>query len=347
MLAMGMLLETGRFMPQSGSSPAKGSRDNVERVRAQLVAAMHLGRLRPGDRVPSVRRLADLTGMDRKTVHRAYVRLAREGLLDLRAGSGTYLAGGHAAEDARPALSDLVGVVNRSRTEAAALGVSTAIYARFLELSLCGGLRDVTLTVVECNLEQVGVFGHELRASTGVRWRPALVADLKATPRELVGDSFGIVTTDFHAAEVGEIGASLGLPVYRVTLEASFPKTLVDHARRGDVVMVVRDKTFATGFLRFLAQIPVPEEILSRFVVVEPMEAAPALRATASGASVYISPLVERAMAGKVPSRLIRVPIRRHLASASVERLRARLAFDKAVREAGVRLDGEHGTGEP
>ena len=66
--------------------------DRAATVRARLLTALHVGRLRPGDRVPSVRRLAGLTGVNHKTVHRAYTELAREGILEVRPGSGTFVA---------------------------------------------------------------------------------------------------------------------------------------------------------------------------------------------------------------------------------------------------------------
>ena len=58
------------------SGPSKGLVSGVEKVRARLLTSLHLNRLHPGDRVLSVRRLADITGMNRKTVHRAYKALA-------------------------------------------------------------------------------------------------------------------------------------------------------------------------------------------------------------------------------------------------------------------------------
>lgn len=64
----------------------------TEKVREHLMTSLHLGRLRPGDRVASVRRLADITGLNRKTVHRAYGALVKEGFLDARPGAGTFVA---------------------------------------------------------------------------------------------------------------------------------------------------------------------------------------------------------------------------------------------------------------
>src|SRR5437870_3430138 len=72
------------------SNAATRPGQGTERVREHLMTSLHLGRLRPGDRVVSVRRLADITGLNRKTVHRAYLALVKEGVLDARPGAGTF-----------------------------------------------------------------------------------------------------------------------------------------------------------------------------------------------------------------------------------------------------------------
>ncbi len=63
-----------------------------QQVEAQIRAAIHTGRLRPGARVPGIRTLAEDLGVARVTVAVAYEQLAAEGYLDARVGSGTRIA---------------------------------------------------------------------------------------------------------------------------------------------------------------------------------------------------------------------------------------------------------------
>jgi DNA-binding transcriptional regulator YhcF (GntR family) len=60
-------------------------------LAAQLGAALREGRCGAGDRLPGGRVLAERLGIDRGTVLSAYRRLAREGLVQLRPGSGAYV----------------------------------------------------------------------------------------------------------------------------------------------------------------------------------------------------------------------------------------------------------------
>ena len=67
-------------------------------VIAQIGRAIARGELLPGDKLPSVRRLAADLVINPHTVARAYSELERRGLLSTKTGAGTFVAD--------PALSD-------------------------------------------------------------------------------------------------------------------------------------------------------------------------------------------------------------------------------------------------
>lgn len=67
-----------------------GSR--YQQIATQIVTAMDDGVLRPGDRLPPQRELAQALGVDLTTVTRAYTEVRQKGLLDAHGASGTYVA---------------------------------------------------------------------------------------------------------------------------------------------------------------------------------------------------------------------------------------------------------------
>ncbi len=69
-----------------------------EQVRAQVVAHVAAGRLRPGDRLPTIRALATDLGIAPGTVARAFRELELAGVIATRRRTGTVIATG-----ARPA----------------------------------------------------------------------------------------------------------------------------------------------------------------------------------------------------------------------------------------------------
>lgn len=71
-----------------GEDPAPARVQLARRVRLAVAG----GRLEPGDRLPSVRAVAQRLGLAPSTVGRAYAELAREGVILARAGGGSEVA---------------------------------------------------------------------------------------------------------------------------------------------------------------------------------------------------------------------------------------------------------------
>ena len=223
--------------------------DGTERIRGRLMTSLTLGRLRPGDRVASVRRLADITGLTRKTVHRAYGALVKEGLLDARPGAGTFVAQPAGPRGDQKKLSRAVGIC---REEAQALGLSSSAYADFVHGALNGGLQGLPVAIAECNREQIEMIRREVGSALGVDARPLLLSELAANPAAALAGAWGVITTDCHRSEVEAAVRTVGLPVYRVALDPKFPQTIIRWATSRGVVIVVADDRFAGVFLRFL-----------------------------------------------------------------------------------------------
>ncbi len=303
----------------------------VERVRARILDLLHFGKLEPGDRAPSLRRLADQTGVNRKTVHRAYCQLAAEGFLDLRRGSGTFVAEG-TPPPGQPSSNRLLSAVHRMREEAESLGLSPGVYAEFARGCFAANLGALPLAVVECNREQVELIEQDLSERLCATTRPVLLADLQGTAGRALQGTRGIVTTDCHRLDVLAVAGPLGVPVYPVALDPSFPQVLAAYARQGPVVMVVRDRDFAPAFLRLLRRLSVPAGVVRQIHIVEPREARETLLRLGD-ASVYVSPTVKKEVGWQVPDRLRSLDLRWHVLPASLERVRTMVALDLAMRD--------------
>lgn len=71
-------------------SPATGL-PIYQQLAEQVCAAVARGRLRPDERLPSVRELSELLVVNPNTVARAYTELEREGVLYTRPGLGVFV----------------------------------------------------------------------------------------------------------------------------------------------------------------------------------------------------------------------------------------------------------------
>lgn len=307
-------------------------RSPLSLVRERLLISLHLGQKSPGERVPSVRAMARLTGLGRKTVHRAYEQLAREGLVELRPGSGTFFAEG-GEELLRVSTGQLLEAVERLGREAESLGMSLEQLARVI--SLYSGVRPVeaVLAVTECNHEQLGLMSRELDSALSAEVRPVLLSDLKADPLGCLRGCSGIVTTDCHRQEVRAVVQSFRLPVYRVALASRFTHVLVGAASRAHVLMVVSDARYRGIFQRMLLKMKVPQATVARLEILEPAPARRYLQSVSGEVLMYVSPLVEDRLdalssPGNGNHRLEPGP---YLDAASIDHLRAQMAADMAL----------------
>ncbi|WP_377320581.1 GntR family transcriptional regulator [Pimelobacter simplex] len=74
-----------------------------EQIRSQLADQIEHERLRAGDRLPTVRRLAEDLGVAANTVARAYRELETAGLIETRGRAGSFVAGSGVEREAREA----------------------------------------------------------------------------------------------------------------------------------------------------------------------------------------------------------------------------------------------------
>ncbi len=313
-----------------GPSFLQSSSDPERAVREFLLTGLHLGRLREGSRVPSVRSLGRVLGLNPKTVHRAYLRLAAEGMLELRGGSGTFLRSdlsGKVQLDGRA----LAETAKECRQIAGKLGLSPRQLARFLGYLEGECLGGRGLAFVECNGEQLQLIARELEALLDLPLEPVLLGALRRRGPSMLAGCRGVVTTDCHRSEVAELVQETNLPVYRVALTASFPRALVDAARGGRLLMVVADRRFGPIFDRLLENLGVSEELRGRIRVVERSEAPRLLASLENEASVYVSKTVERDVPLRGALRLRRVDPGAYVERHSAEELAAKVALDRAL----------------
>ncbi|HEV2013257.1 MAG TPA: GntR family transcriptional regulator [Candidatus Dormibacteraeota bacterium] len=81
------------------------SRFRYEEARDQIVAFISAERLTRGQRLPTERQLAETLGVSRPTLRQALELLEKDGLIERRQGSGTYVAEPRVAVDVRVLVS--------------------------------------------------------------------------------------------------------------------------------------------------------------------------------------------------------------------------------------------------
>ncbi len=95
------------FLPLSSRDPRPLYQQISDQVREQILS----GELQPGERLPSIRELAEQLTTSVITVRRAYADLEAEGYIYTRAGQGTFVS--HRPQEAirRQVMEDFAGTL--------------------------------------------------------------------------------------------------------------------------------------------------------------------------------------------------------------------------------------------
>jgi DNA-binding transcriptional regulator YhcF (GntR family) len=94
-----------------------GSTPPYEQIRSQVADDVERGELQPGDRLPTVRRLAEDLGVAANTVARAYRELEQAGVIETRGRGGSFVTGDQIQRKAKEAATAYLA-------QARALGLS-------------------------------------------------------------------------------------------------------------------------------------------------------------------------------------------------------------------------------
>ncbi|MBP6850141.1 MAG: GntR family transcriptional regulator [Rhodoferax sp.] len=99
-------------------------------LRGLIEFGIALGELPAGQRLPSVRELAEQAGIAPMTVSSVYRELRLSGLIETRPGAGTYVGDGHRSDGLRStAIRKLQRRIDRLLAEAQALGLAPSLVA--------------------------------------------------------------------------------------------------------------------------------------------------------------------------------------------------------------------------
>ncbi len=187
-------------------------------IRDQIVNAVAVGDLRAGQRLPTVRQLAEFLGINRNTVAQAYRQLENDGHVITRAGGGTLVAGDPTA--APPPAQTLHDLVRDAFRQARSAGFSAR---EFAELALHASAQEDAapasriVVIDEYRGELDFVCATIRRALPGSLVDAFLVADLQAAdPVELRARlaGFDCALVAFYCLEqVRPLLADANLPV--------------------------------------------------------------------------------------------------------------------------------------
>jgi DNA-binding transcriptional regulator YhcF (GntR family) len=207
----------------------------LDRLRERILLGRYFGCWNPGDRLPSVREVATLEDVDRKTAAAAYRRLQQEGLVQVEARSGVYLRAADTREDGGDPLRRLHRQwLEQTLTAATELGLDSGSIARMLQAVAAVESRRVP--VVDDDEDHAGLLARELVSRTGLDCAACRVRDLPAEAGPLRDAPFAVATP---SVSLRLRPVQRRLPVVHATLAPELLNDVGRRARRGPVVVIV------------------------------------------------------------------------------------------------------------
>jgi DNA-binding transcriptional regulator YhcF (GntR family) len=215
----------------------------TESLRQRIVAGLHLGSLRPGDRLPSLRDVGNELEADPRTVMTAYRQLAAEGLVRLRPRSGVFVQG--PAQRGGDVLPEVAGFVVDVFMRGLSHGIAPTELRR--QARACLDSAPVRAACLECNDDQTYALCEQVQEDYGFE---AVAVDVGAAaargalpPRAAAADL--VLTTRFHVAEAERLGRRLRRPVLVATLDPAFTHEVTRMLAAGRVWWICTDPRFA------------------------------------------------------------------------------------------------------
>lgn len=294
-----------------------------EDLRQRVAGGLHLGRLRPGDRLDSARHMGREQGADYRVVVAALRGLERDGLVEIHPRGGVYVGSG----PGQPANGRLLGfghrLVDLVVDELAAGDSIDAVRER---MRSCLDTRRLRVACVECNDDQLDFLCDELRAGFGLESTAVEIDRSRGEPPLAVRQADLLVSTTFHAGEARRWAARLGKPCVIATLD---PRRRADVARQlaeRPVCFIGTDPRWAAKARAMWAREPGAERLsivtLGEFVLdTIPADAAlmvtPRARRQLAGNPVLARALPHRGFSRETTRQIVASVVEANLAAAA------------------------------
>ncbi|MDA2927587.1 GntR family transcriptional regulator [Acidobacteria bacterium AH-259-G07] len=215
-----------------------------DQIKGQLVSAIYCGKIEEGDRLPSIRELAEDLDVNYKTIRKVYLRLAHEKYIEIVKGSGAFLqkrSGKNTYEQMRRrAIYKLLGEVSQ---KAENLGLSPQKFVRLLEgYSSGANLRKLHLAVID-HEEEAFIFSRELKLRLGADVSPVSLSQIQGNGAAgLLKNSDYLLTTSWHMEEVNEVAERYGKTVVEIKPSHQIYTEILSAARDRNVAIVIQDE---------------------------------------------------------------------------------------------------------
>jgi DNA-binding transcriptional regulator YhcF (GntR family) len=186
-------------------------------IEEQVKVALALGKLRPGDMLPSIRNVEDRVGVGRMLVRRAYQELQDAGLVRITHGRGAVVIGQRRANGALTQKSE--AMIQRMVADMRREGLEPVTFSRVLHQRLLEeDARSPRVVCVDSSEVLARELGQQIQLMLGVNVTPFGIARLRRY-RKRVTDDTQVLVDYYYLSDVRRILTGRTRGIYPIALD--------------------------------------------------------------------------------------------------------------------------------
>ena len=219
-------------------------------IEEQVRVALLLGRLRPGDTLPSIRDVETQSGVSRNIVRQAYLQLQGSKILSLRQGKGVIVEKELNYERRMKVFERCLALCEKTIREAEDLEVTASSFARLLyQQARKHEVNSTRILYVDSTsqlaAERVAAISSHLRVNV----RSMGIHELAAMTPEALSNARTILTSYYRYEDVRKVLGQQSIDV--IPLSLSFTQTTRDRLNlipaNGTMVLVMDDRDYVSA----------------------------------------------------------------------------------------------------
>ena len=196
-----------------------------KQISEWILQQIQAGALRPGDRLPTERELAERLGVARGTVKKAYKELSDNNIVEVLQGSGTYVHDNRDLFDIER-RAQATRMIDAMVEKLEGWNFSLEEISTLLRMALAERDREdrlVRIAIVDCNQDSLTIFKQQLAYLPGVKITAFLIDAVILQPEtmEQLLEHDMIITTQTHAEQVQDRIPAKGPLLIRAELAPS------------------------------------------------------------------------------------------------------------------------------
>lgn len=302
-----------------------------EQIKGQIISSLYTGKLREGERLPSIRDTSKDLGVNYKTIQKIYGRLEKEGYLEVHKGSGAFIRRHHESEFQELRRNAILSLIKDTLDRAKQVGLSPEKFSSLLaDYVVPNGLKKLICAVVD-DEEEALVFSKELERRLNIIAHPislqALEQDGKAALIQF-GDIRYLLTTSWHIEQVQRYAATYKKKVIEIKPNPNIYLEIVKEVQNKNVAVVVRDAKTMHASMEVFMNIFHPKTTKKFFI--SPIDDKEQIKILLKEADlIFVSPLCWDEIRKLTPASLEIRTFKDFIAQESLEAIREIQLFER------------------